>query len=87
MALPLALLAPVAAGALALGKEIVGGFFAKEVAQIVLKQVAVNAIPKVAAAVGGAFAVKQICDVAKNANDFSFEAKKGDASVHMKSKK
>ena len=87
MALPLAVLAPVAAGALALGKEVVGGLFAKEVAQIALKEAVVNAIPKVAGVAGAAFIAKQVCDVAKNANDFDFEAKKGDANVHMKAKK
>ena len=86
MALPLAVLAPVAAGALALGKEVVGGLFAKEIAQIALKEAVVNAIPKVAGVAGAAFIAKQFCDVAKNANDFNFEAKKGDANIHMNAK-
>ena len=84
MALPLIALAPAA---LALGKEIVGGIFAKEVAQIALKEAIVNAVPKVAGVAGVAFIAKQVCDVAKNANDFDFEAKKGDANVRMKAKK
>ena len=86
MALPLALLAPIGAGVLALGKEIVGGFFAKEVAQIALKEAVVHAVPKIAVAGAGAFVAKKVCDVAKNAKDFDFEAKKGDANLRMKAK-
>ena len=87
MALPAPLIVPIVGGVLKLGGEFVGGFFAKETAEIALKKAIVEAIPKVAAVVGGVFVVKEVCDVAKNANDFNFNARKGDASVHMNAKK
>lgn len=87
MALP-ALLGPtVAAGLIGLGGKVVDGIFAERKANAEFKKEVAEVLKYAAGALGAGFIVKQVCDVAKNANDFSFYANKGDANIHMKAKK
>ena len=87
MALP-ALLTPfVITGLIELGGKVVDGIFAEKKANAEFKKEVAGVLKYAAGALGAGFIVKQVCDVAKNANDFSFDANKGDANVHMKAKK
>ena len=85
MALP-ALLVPIGAGLLALGKEYVGGYFAKEVAKIALEKAVVYVAGVGIVTAGASYITKEICGVAKNSNDFEFGASKGNANFYLKAR-